>query len=371
MKYGLLINKRNQNLGDDIQSYAESLFLPRVDVMIHRENLDVFKYDDMTEPVAVIMGAWFMQRKFNWPPARQIIPLLVGYHHFERDKDWKKAKKYYAPIFRRHYNGIGGQWFKDYGPVGCRDNYTCKVFSRKGIPNYFSGCVTLTLPKQPRTADNGKYAVVVDVSKEVETSVRKRAPRSLEIRKTTHTVERIPDATWEERKKRVEKQLILYQNARYVITTRLHVALPCLAMGVPVVLIEAKDANDPKRFDPYTKWLKYVSEKDFTNRKYKDFDFKNGTPNPEKHIETRTNLIKTIEEFVLYCQENEDKPLDFFDRLTYTDEDCMAWKVRYLRLIMKLTYLESRRMFIEYSRATGKEIDIPDIDEEEEDGQEQ
>ena len=30
MKYGVLINKRNKNIGDDIQSYASSLFLPSI-----------------------------------------------------------------------------------------------------------------------------------------------------------------------------------------------------------------------------------------------------------------------------------------------------------------------------------------------------
>ena len=87
MKYGLLVNEMNENIGDDIQAYAEAQFLPRVDVMVDRENLDKFVYGDGTEPVALIMGAWFMWKKYNWPPARQIVPLNVGYHHFDRDKN--------------------------------------------------------------------------------------------------------------------------------------------------------------------------------------------------------------------------------------------------------------------------------------------
>ena len=118
MKYGLLVNEMNENIGDDIQAYAEAQFLPRVDVMVDRENLDKFVYGDGTEPVALIMGAWFMWKKYNWPPAKQIIPLNVGYHHFDRDANVYESSSYAIPIFSEHYTGVGGQWFKDHGKVG-------------------------------------------------------------------------------------------------------------------------------------------------------------------------------------------------------------------------------------------------------------
>ena len=173
MKYGLLVNEQNQNIGDDIQAYAEARFLPRVDVMVDREHLDTFKYGDGTEPVALIMGAWFMWRKYNWPPSNQIVPLNVGYHHFNRNKDIHQSSSYALPIYEEHYSGCGRQWFKDHGPVGCRDLYTCEIFENAGIPNYFSGCVTLTLPKQKETKDKGKYIVLVDLAPAVEEKVRK------------------------------------------------------------------------------------------------------------------------------------------------------------------------------------------------------
>ena len=34
-----------------------------------------------------------------------------------------------------------------YGPVGARDKETERLFKSKGIPAYFSGCLTLTLDK--------------------------------------------------------------------------------------------------------------------------------------------------------------------------------------------------------------------------------
>lgn len=344
MKYGLLVNEMNENIGDDIQAYAEAQFLPRVDVMVDRENLDKFVYEDGTEPVALIMGAWFMWKKYNWPPAKQIVPLNVGYHHFDRDANVYESSSYAIPIFSEHYTGVGGQWFKDHGKVGCRDNYTVKVLEKAGIPAYFSGCVTLTLPKQKETKDKGKYIVFVDLNKDVEKKIREIVGDKLEIRKVSHITENIMGATWEERKKRVEEYLTLYQNAAYVVTRRLHVALPCLAMETPVMVIQSVKMNDPNRFDPYNKWLHYCRNKEFLKNGYPEFDFLNGTPNKKDYLETRETLIKSMTEFVEYCEKNKKKPLSFFDKTSYTEEEMLRWRVDFMRDALNKTYIESRRM---------------------------
>ena len=278
LKYGLLVNERNQNLGDDIQAYAEAQFLPRVDVICDREHLDTFCYGDGQEPVALIMGAWFMWHKYNWPPARQIVPLNIAYHHFNREKKLKKSHSYAVAIDNQQYDGIGGQWFKDWGPVGCRDIYTKELLEKEGIPSFFSGCVTLTLPKQSETEDRGTYVVLVDLNDEVERKVRDEIGNAYEIRKVSQHTKNIKGATWEERKERVEKYLSLYQNAKYVVTRRLHVALPCLAMGVPVLVIQNESMNDPNRFEPYTQWLHYVENREFLEQGYDGFDFLNPPP---------------------------------------------------------------------------------------------
>lgn len=36
-KYGLIVFKNTDNIGDDIQSYAQSQFLPHIDYVIDRE----------------------------------------------------------------------------------------------------------------------------------------------------------------------------------------------------------------------------------------------------------------------------------------------------------------------------------------------
>lgn len=42
MKYGVIVYRDSWNIGDDIQSYAASKLLPRVDEYIDREHLNTF-----------------------------------------------------------------------------------------------------------------------------------------------------------------------------------------------------------------------------------------------------------------------------------------------------------------------------------------
>ena len=71
MKFGVVIHKPTMNLGDDIQTYAAAKLLPHVDYQIDREYISDFKSEN-DEPVAVIMNAWWMWKKWNWPPGHSV-----------------------------------------------------------------------------------------------------------------------------------------------------------------------------------------------------------------------------------------------------------------------------------------------------------
>lgn len=55
----------------------------------------------------------------------------------------------------------------------------------------------------------------------------------------------VSEATFEERVQMAEQLLAQYANARLVITSRLHAALPCLAFGTPVLFV-VENVNDPR-----------------------------------------------------------------------------------------------------------------------------
>ena len=111
LKYGLLVFKESVNIGDDIQSYAAQRFLPTIDYYIDRESLNTFKADK-NESVAVIMNAWYMYHKYNWPPSPYINPCFLSIHisdidfymigeDFLEDNGYSYLKKYPAYSSRR------------------------------------------------------------------------------------------------------------------------------------------------------------------------------------------------------------------------------------------------------------------------------
>ncbi len=133
MKYGLLYWRETNNIGDDIQAYAAMRFLPRVDYLIDREAPNALE-TPANERVAVIMNGWLLYNTFNWPPSNALYPLCVSMHFVDKHQ-------------ADYLNGLGGDWLRAYGPVGCRDEYTRNLLASKNIDAYFSGCLTLTLPK--------------------------------------------------------------------------------------------------------------------------------------------------------------------------------------------------------------------------------
>lgn len=284
MKFGLVLNKGTDNIGDDIQSYAAMRFLPSVDYVIDREGMDTFESNG--ERVKAIMNGWYMYNKSNWPPSESIDPLWVSVHISKDD---------YFGIGERFLDGLGGEYLKYYAPIGARDVSTLEVLKRKGIPAYLSGCLTLTLPKVTETSKTDEV-ILVDVDPESERVIRAAYPHQNFV-KITHAVDAASyrEMSVDERFGRVEALLKRYQNAKCVITSRLHCALPCLALETPVLLIY-KGEYAP-RMQSFLKLLHY-SELGELKEKILEFDLRHPKENKRDYLETRNDLISVCREFL-------------------------------------------------------------------------
>lgn len=289
MKYGIVYYKDTDNIGDDIQNYAVRQFLPQVDYLIDREDLADFKSEGH-EPVAVILNGWYMHNKFNWPPSKDIYPLCVSIHFSQND---------YLGVKYNFLDGIGGEYLKNYSPIGCRDSSTLAALEKKGIECYLSGCVTLTLPQKKKDILNKEYVCIVDVPEDVEQSIEEYLSGSdIELKKMTHWVDyKKEPLSWESRMEKVESLLNVYQNAKCVVTKRLHCALPCLAMGTPVLLILDEDKDDVTRYSFFTELLHVISSKDYIEGRG-NYDIKFPLPNKGAYVEKRELIIKRIKSFV-------------------------------------------------------------------------
>ena len=212
------------NLGDDIQTLAVSRLLPKVDGYVCREALD--KVED---ECIVPMNGFFMNTN-NWPPSPQIKPVFFAFHVRP-----ESVSTIFSP------EGIA--YLKRWQPIGCRDRGTLALMQEHGVEGYYSRCVTLTLPRRETAPEEGQVFLVG-----VSDSAKKVLPRAL--RKQAVIVDqakvRLPITNTSIKLSLAEELLAQYrQRAKLVITSKIHCAMPCIAMGIPVVFLydKAKESD--------------------------------------------------------------------------------------------------------------------------------
>ena len=265
MRYKLLSveNFPIVNIGDYIQALAASQFLPCVDGFVNRE--DLADYDG--EECRVVMNGWFMHNPDRWPPNERIHPFFISFHInvLAAEKMLDEKGIYYLRRFE---------------PIGCRDVYTCNLLKGYGIEAYFSGCLTLTLGHN--YCFNGKrngvffvdpyipkldsiYVLYKDIvcllthpllnykiSRKFifNKSIIKRnltIARFVRLYSCVFTNDTLTSAIYishqnqfyatlsnKERIQEAERLVRLYAKAYFVVTSRLHCALPCLGLGTSV-----------------------------------------------------------------------------------------------------------------------------------------
>ena len=124
-------------------------------------------------------------------------------------------------------------YLKRFAPIGCRDEYTLNTVRKYGIDAYLHGCITLTLPQ--RITNNGKEVFIVDVDSDLVNMIPSHI-RENAIFRTQHREDFISNPK-EEAKRQYDEYI---SNAKLVITSLLHCTVPCLAAGIPVILLRKK-----------------------------------------------------------------------------------------------------------------------------------
>lgn len=248
MKYGymnyrkhLLANKndRPMNLGDPIQSFAvlelyKNLGIPAEELVpLDRYDLADYGGEDV---VAIVNGAenyeHFCYATRFLPVSDKVHPVFISLH-LHRD------------LSENELNSL-----RNNQPIGCRDEYTVKYLRSKGIDAFLTGCLTMLFP---RRSEDKKYekVFIVDCPESVLAHIPNEIKENAEylsqvIRLRSDSQDhRLTIEETEIYNKKAREQLNRYRDeARLVITTRLHVAVPCAAMGIPVVLV--RDTYDER-----------------------------------------------------------------------------------------------------------------------------
>ena len=328
MKYGLVVFKETTNLGDDIQSYSIKKLLPKVDYFIEREKLNEFISND-NEVVKTIIGGWYNHDKFSFPPSPFINPFFISIHLTDELTNQKPC--YFTNYFLNY--------LKKYEPIGLRDDVVKKYLDESGIENYFSGCTTLTLEKfkNVKKTDN---ICLVDLDYFTTANIKSKFKNVITV---THYVDKdYTSMSYDERFNYVENVLKTYQSSKMVITTRLHCALPCLALGVPVLLVyDGTNIDISNRLSKYTKMVNYVSKEEF-QKSYENI-LKNIKDNPNEFVKYKKIILNNVKEF-LNKPVKKDKNLnnklynEYFIKQKENFEKIFVEKINFITLVSNERY---------------------------------
>ena len=363
MRNGILVcgpSSNRKNIGDYIQSVAQEQFWEKIDCYVEREAINSFEGN---KPTNVIMNGWFMIRPQNFPPNPCINPFYISFHI-----DSRVEKKMMTQATIDH--------LKKYEPIGTRDTDTKEILERYGIKSYFSGCLTTTLgikyKKDALPADK-RTPIFVDPYYEVAGTRRDLYSWSLYVKNIycviknwrkvnrfidkfeheywtwygrlsrrferrvcasafyeaykkictdemlfnaeyiTHSIESKRFNTHDEWMEYARKLIKRYSIAKYVITSRIHCALPCLGVETPVIFVSTNSLHngtlrDKSRFGGLLEMFNVVS---FENGNIKPAVssmnnlFENGKLsvsscffNPELYKRYRDDMISRTNSFV-------------------------------------------------------------------------
>ncbi|HEX3673162.1 MAG TPA: polysaccharide pyruvyl transferase family protein, partial [Rhizomicrobium sp.] len=257
---------------------------------------------DAEGPYKIVFNGWHTHAPENWPPSPRLIPLLVSVHITGEMPSLNKSRLRPADALLQGYNL---EFLKSREPVGARDLWTRDLLRAAGVETYFSGCMTLTLGSGAPRPRRG-YICAAGFARPVPRNVRAGArSRWVEV---SHE-DRIAKS-FEDRMTKAEKLLSLYAHAKCVVTSKLHCALPCLALGTPVLLVAS--AHDSYRFSGLRDLLHSCTPENF-RRGTADFNFDNPPPNKDAYRAYRDALIETVNPFVDPARAGAAAPLHPFE----------------------------------------------------------
>lgn len=218
----------SDNLGDDIQTLAAMHFLRKKGIrpafVMDRERLSAYA----GPACKVVMNGWFMHDLAFFPPPPHVTPVFVSFHCANEE------------LIARHV-----PYFQAHQPIGCRDLHTKALFDKYGVEAYFTGCLTLTFDPGP-SERTGRYTVDVNTCPyipAVDVDLSSLGGHVL-VHHDIHDL----SVKHSMRRRLAAAQALLdkYERAELVVTSRLHVALPCRAFRTPCIFLHAGLREDPR-----------------------------------------------------------------------------------------------------------------------------
>lgn len=349
---GLLVcfaSGRKKNIGDYIQSVAQEQFWDHIDCLCEREALNGIHSN---EKINLIMNGWFMWKPHNFPPADCINPLFISFH--------------LNPLFEKDFFSLETiNYLKRFSPIGARDIGTKRLLEKYGIESYFSSCLTLTLGNKYKSDTKSNEVIFVDpyyiqsgtrdrildlklyfksiyyllkYRKKIKPLLGKFQPEKktvwyyiskklglsiaashfyatfkdafeddilLNSNVITHNVEVNKYPTNTDMLNYARLLVNRYSQAKLVVTSRIHCALPCLGLETPVIYVQSNNLESmqyrsPGRMDGIINLFNVLSfdNKLIVSPKFGKISMNTMIKNSDDYMVYKDRLIKAVNDYI-------------------------------------------------------------------------
>lgn len=243
------------NIGDDIQTMAidqlyKSMGIKESEIVrIKYNELDKYDGEYVVLPLNFNMrNIYYPEKKDFFVFSHKIIPVFIGVHF--RNFGFSK-------------NEI--EYLKKFSPIGCRDEFTMNGLRKLGIDAFVNGCITITFPKREIDLSMQKKIFFIDTPESLMENIPEELLNQSEF--TSQLISVLNEDRDEIRKKITERYNKYKNEAKLIVTSRLHCAAPCLAMGIPVIIVLK---SKKPTFSWIDKFVKIYTEKEFCGIKWNE-----------------------------------------------------------------------------------------------------
>jgi hypothetical protein len=281
IKYAIF-TVRSDNIGDNAQAYAVHTLLTMY-MSIPDKDIIFFSYGDVLQKIEsdvvyvtpLVTADMLCHNFIDYLSSKGLcgqfifIPLSLG------QTRWTFVDEKRLGKFKHIIN-------KFVAPIGCRDYDSASMYKNLGYEAYVNGCVTNTLPKRENKNQDKIY--IINAPKSLYDYIPQDIKNKAII--LTQTID-VGIDTETQYQLCVERYELLRDTASLVITHRYHVATPCAAMGIPVIMIENDDPNHHWTFDPRFPAMN-PNIPFYTKEQWKDIDW---DPKPAQFEDVKQTMI--------------------------------------------------------------------------------
>ena len=253
------ISLRHVILGTIFSHWQQGNTFPNVDFFVDRDGLSGFRNEFKCKLIA---NGWYylFDGCHQWSDCLE--PLLTSVHINNTDN----ANEFHNVLAKL-------KAASQKSPIGCRDFATQRFLQSNDIACFFSSCLTTTLQRKDYSDGRNRSGVIFsDCSNDFYSKLfpinrfinkNRSINRINTLLRNYYAQETISYVTHEcqlsvphrERFELAKALLQRYANAKLVITSRIHAALPCLGLGTPVILV---CPYDQQRFEGLAELLNYI-----------------------------------------------------------------------------------------------------------------